>query len=404
MESVVTPVKNPAPVVRPPATETAALAERRNPKPISGGRRAIRAIFSFFDAVFGFLAIMVALAVLSVIPLLNLLSLGYLLEVSGRIAQSGRWRDGLVGIRKASVLGSLVIGIWLVSLPVRFVSGMWRDAELVAPGSAVASGWRVLLIVLTVLTFAHIGWACVRGGRLRHFLWPAPLRLWRRLRRPDFGSVLELGDRVGAWFQGLRLPHYFWLGFKGFVGAVMWLAIPVGILVLAAQIPIAGIAVLVNLIGAALLTIAVLYLPFLQAHFARSGRFEAMFQVQEIRQIFRRAPIAFWFALLITLLFALPLYLLKIELTPKEVAWLPALLFVAFIYPARCLTGWAVSRGVHREAPRHGVFRWLSRLAAVPVVLAYVLFLWMTQYLSWHGSLSMLEQHAFLVPAPLLGL
>jgi hypothetical protein len=37
-------------------------------------------------------------------------------------------------------------------------------------------------------------------------------------------------------------------------------------------------------------------------------------------------------------------------------------------------------------------------------VAAYVFLVWLTQYLSWHGSLSLMEQHAFLVPAPLLGL
>lgn len=368
------------------------------------GRRAWRAFVSALDWVFGFLAVVVALALLSVIPILNLLSLGYLLEASGRVAESGRWRDGFVGIRRASVLGSLVIGTWLVSLPVRFVSGLWSDAQLVAPGSATADNWKIALIFLTLLTFFHIAWACLRGGRLRHFLWPAPVRLIRSLRRPDLDSLLGIGDRVGAWFQSLDLPRFFWLGFKGFVGAVMWLAIPVGILVVAAQVPVAGVAAMVNLLGVALLTGVVLYLPFLQAHFARSGKFEALFQVGEVRQIFRRAPIAFWFALFITLLFALPLYLLKIELTPKEVAWLPALLFVAFIFPARLLTGWSLGRGIHREQPRNWCFRWLGRLAAIPVVLAYVIFVWMTQYLSWNGSLSLLEQHAFLVPAPLLGL
>ncbi len=45
-----------------------------------------------------------------------------------------------------------------------------------------------------------------------------------------------------------------------------------------------------------------------------------------------------------------------------------------------------------------------ARLAALPVVALYVFIVWFAQYLSWHGTLSLLEQHAFLVPAPLLGL
>jgi purine-cytosine permease-like protein len=164
--------------------------------------------------------------------------------------------------------------------------------------------------------------------------------------------------------------------------------------------------VIVALIGAGLLAIVVLYLPFLQTHFARENRFAALFEIKAVRGLFRRAPIAFWIALLITLLFALPLYLLKIQLTPREVAWLPSLLFVIFIFPARLLTGWAVGRADRREPdqPRHWTFRWLSRLAGIPVVAAYAMIVFVTQYLSWHGSMSLLEQHAFLVPAPLMGL
>ena len=127
-----------------------------------------------------------------------------------------------------------------------------------------------------------------------------------------------------------------------------------------------------------------------------------MFELRAVRAMFCRAPVAFWFALFVTLLSAIPLYLLKIELTPREVTWLPSLMFVAFIFPARLLTGWAVGRANRRSTPRHFIFRWLSRLAALPVVGAYALIVYFTQYLSWYGPASLLEQHAFLVPVPFL--
>ena len=38
------------------------------------------------------------------------------------------------------------------------------------------------------------------------------------------------------------------------------------------------------------------------------------------------------------------------------------------------------------------------------MALLYVLFVYLTQFYAWSGSLSLLEQHAFLVPAPLFGL
>ena len=69
-----------------------------------------------------------------------------------------------------------------------------------------------------------------------------------------------------------------------------------------------------------------------------------MFEVRHARRLFARAPLAFFVALLFTLVLALPLYLLKIEIVPREAAWLPSLLFVVSIFPARLLTGWALAR------------------------------------------------------------
>ena len=122
-----------------------------------------------------------------------------------------------------------------------------------------------------------------------------------------------------------------------------------------------------------------------------------------MRLAFRNAPIAFWVALFLTLALPIPLYLLKAELVPREAAWLPSLVFVVLIWPARLLTGWAVSRAERREQPRHWFFRWTSRLALLPVVAIYVLIVYFTQYVSWYGGLSLYEQHAFLLPVPFLG-
>ena len=322
------------------------------PAPSGLPRRAFHWFASVLDWLFGFLALIFGLAALSVIPILNCFSLGYLLEASGRVAgEKGRLSAGFVGVRKAAVLGRIVIGAWLFILPVRFVAGMWRDAELIAPGSPNSVAWRIGLIILTVLAVAHIAWACIRGGRIRHFLWPAPVRFFRWIGRP--GTYTNMRDTTLDYLASLRLPHYFWLGARGFVGAVIWLALPVAILIGASHIPNSGGAAIVALIGAGLLAIVVLYLPFLQTHFARENRFAALFEIRTVRSLFRRAPIAFWIALLITLLFALPLYLLKIQLTPREVAWLPSLLFVVFIFPAACSPAgrWVVPSAGARPAP-----------------------------------------------------
>lgn len=358
-------------------------------------------ICSAADWMFGTVSLMVGLALLSVIPILNFASLGYLLQASANVAKSGRFRDGFVGVRKASRLGSFALGTWLVLIPLRQVAGMWHTAELVSPGSANAKGWHVAAVVLTILTVLHLIWAYLRGGKLRHFFWPAPIRFMKWVFRPD--SYQSIRNGVLDYFVSLRLPHYFSLGARGFVGAFVWLFIPVTIMILASNLPPGGAAV-ISFFASFPLMLAVMYLPFLQTRFACENRMNAMFEVGHVRRLFARAPIAFWVALFITLLFAIPLYLLKVEATPQEVAWLPALVFVAFIFPARVLTGWAVSRANRREEPRFWLFRWMARLGAVPVVGLYALITYFTQFLSWKGTPALLEHHAFMVPAPLLGM
>ena len=351
---------------------------------------------------FGVISLIIGLAVLATFPILQLLSLGYLLEVSGRISRSGRIRDGFVGVRKAARVGSIVLGTWVMLLPLRFISDYWYSAHLIDPDSGVTRGWRFALIFFTVVIVAHILWAWNRGGKLRHFLWPAPVKFVKWIFTGKKYTTAR--DAVWDFVVSLNLPYYFWLGARGFAGAVAWLVVPVLFFIGSTKLGIGPIAAIVGLFGALLFGTVLLYLPFLQAHFAAERRMEAMFEISEVRRQFRQAPIAYWFALFVTLLFAIPLYLLKIEATPEEVAWLPSLFFVAFIFPARVITGWAVGRGRKHKTPRFFLSRWMSRLAAIPVIAFYLLIVYITQFISWNGAWNVFEQHAFLVPVPFLGL
>src|SRR5262249_23327382 len=141
-------------------------------------------------------------------------------------------------------------------------------------------------------------------------------------------------DAVWDFCVSLRLPYYFWLGLRGFAGALAWLIVPVSLLAVASRLP-PGLAPLVGLVGGALTAVVVVHLPFLQARFADENRFAAMFELGVLRRRFARAPVAFLIALALTLVLAVPLYLLKIEIIPREAAWLPSLLFVVSIFPAR---------------------------------------------------------------------
>ncbi len=371
-----------------------------------GPQSALRALWTrsgaILDGAFGLVALVLFLAVISAIPLLNLLSLGYLLEASGRIAKSGRLADGFPGLMGFARAGRAIFCAWILLLPARLLHGMFLDAELIAQGSSQSLALRALLALYLVAASFHFFWALHRGGRWRHFLWPAPLRFLRWLGE-DFrtGSPFRgLGEKV----RRLRIASFLRVGVLGFAGAALWLALPVAVLFGASLLERPGLAAFVSLVGAILLGAAALLVPFLQTRFARTGRFAEFLRPGSARAAFRRAPLAFLTAVSATLLLALPLYLLKIELAPSELVWIPNLFFVLFAIPARLLLGWAVHRSERRETPRFWLLRWSARVAALPVAAAYVFVVWISQYLSWHGTFGLLEQHAFLVPAPLFGL
>ena len=355
-------------------------------------------IGSAWEWCFGIVALMIGLAVLAAIPLVQFLTLGYLLEASGRVAKTGKLQSGLIGVRSAARLGGFVLGTWLMVLPLRLVSSMWTSAQLIDPDGTAATGWKITLIVLTVLMLIHIAmaWAC--GGRLRHFLVPFanPLRVAWYIWRGGFWS--QSRDGVWNFAKSLRLHYYFWLGFRGFLGAFLWLAVPITMLAVGRKVPLIGF------LGALVLIWVLLLVPFLQLHFVVQNRFGAFLEVFEVRRHFRRAPIAFAFAFFITLLFAVPLYLLKIEMIPREAAWLPTLVFIAFIFPARLLSGWAFGRSLRRQKPRNFVFRWTARFTMLAVTLLYVVIVYFSQYAAWEGIWSLYEQHAFLLPVPFLGM
>jgi hypothetical protein len=394
---------------------------------------------------FGLVSLIGCLAAVSVVPLLQFATLGYLLEASGRVTRSGKLRDGFIDLPRFARIGSLVAGTWLLLLPIRFLAGLTRDAEAI-PGNPAVGAWRLGLTICTVLMVGHIllAWYC--GGKFRHFFWPllAPFQLgqrllnsglaapiMRRILKPWWPSLFddlfvplpwtswfppailwsglrrgrmytEARDAVWDFVTGLRIPHYFWLGLRGFIGALLWLVMPTALLAVGTSQNNGG-AVLIGYIGAFALAFVLLYLPFLQAHFAAENRFAAMFAWSEIRQRFRHAPLMFWVSLLATLAFAIPLYLLKIEPPPRPLMWTISLFFIVFIYPARLLTGWTLGYARRRKKPGWFILRQFFRLSAIPIVLMFVLIVFFTQYTSWNGVAGLFEQHAFMVPVPFLG-
>ena len=75
-------------------------------------------------------------------------------------------------------------------------------------------------------------------------------------------------------------------------------------------------------------------------------------------------------------------------------------MFVVLLLPARFAAGWAVSRANQRDEPRIFFSRWTARFAAVPVALFYALVIYFSQFINFYGSWRLLEQPAFMLPAP----
>jgi hypothetical protein len=311
-----------------------------------------------------------------------------------RVARTGRLRDGLIGVRRAARLGCVAAASWLWLVPAWLASSYARSAELIDPGGPGARNWRIIMFVVTTLSLVHIAVSCARGGRLRYFLWPVGTPFWLVRRCRAGGWYSEMRDRLCAFVLEMRIPYYFRLGLVGFVGTLAWLVVPAILIGSTGKYPVLGV------IGALSLAVIVPFLPFLQVRYAVEGRISALFSRRAIRDRFRRAPWAFAFSLLALLSAAIPLYFLKIEMIPREAAWLPSLVFVVFLAPARLLTGWAYARSGRRDLPRHWFFRVLGRVAIVAAALLYVVVVFGAQYTSWGGASSLFEQHAFLLPVP----
>lgn len=401
-----------------------------------------------FDHAIGTISIIFCIAIAANIPIIQFLSLGYLLEVSGRLARGGKVSDAMVGVSKAVRIGTVLLGTWLLLIPVRFFSdSFWYEAYLIDPNSIQTQTTRIIQYFLIGLTLFHIVSAWVCGGKLRYFFWPliapfsfgiwtfrsmlgsrftrpilsvffkwispnlvsdlcnaqpptdwfVPAILWKKFR----SGTLYKEMKHGLWdfVFDLNLWHYFKLGAIGFIGTAIWLAVPTALLVGATRL--SGIAsVLCGVFGVLTAIPVFSLLLFLQTHFARNGKLSSFWQVGQVIANFRRAPIVHIVALLFALVFALPLFVLKIEQIPAELMWTLSLIFVVFSWPSRIIVGLAYRRGSRKHSQGRWWIRWPEMAVAIPIAAAFVAILSLTRYVSWHGAFSMIENHVFLLPAP----
>ncbi|WP_231742876.1 DUF4013 domain-containing protein [Stieleria varia] len=367
-------------------------------------RRGFRGVGWLIWTAFRIASLIVLLAILAAIPIFQLVTFGYLLDVSGRLARGGRFRDALPSLDAAGKIGLAGCGLFLAALPVQLLVHWESVAQLIQPGSAQAVTMRILAIGAAIAGTVYLLWVWVRGGQLRHYLWPQPIRFLRQGWRPS--TYREMPDKLWETTVSLELPRLFWLGVRGAIGTLVWLA-PAMIIIAANRNGETGLAGLVGGLSLLALGVVLLYLPMLQTHFAAENRLSALFELRKVRRLYRRAPWAWLLAMISGLvILPLPLYLLKIEATPQEVVWLPTLVFVAFILPARIAEGLAIRRANRLPDPTSWwafFSRWIVRFLMVGVVAIYLTFVTLSQFTSWDGLQTWVQQHAVLIPIPFLG-
>ncbi|MCC9640797.1 DUF4013 domain-containing protein [Rhodopirellula sp. JC740] len=353
------------------------------------------------------------LAFVTALPLFQVITLGYLLAVAGHLASGGKLKDALPNLEAAGVIGFGFLTLALASAPTRLLAHWESVAAVIDPGSPDAMRLRYGAIALSAFLTIYLGWAWARGGRLKHYLWPQPKRFFREAWRPSTWS--RFADQVWDFVKQLRIPSLFWMGLRGALLTLVWL-IPAFVIMGVTRDGDNAADGVIGVLALLLLSFVLLYLPMLQTNFAAQNNWRAMFQWRQIRKDFRYAPWSWAAAMLIGLvLMPIPLYLLKIEATPQEITWLPCLLFVAFMLPARIAEGLALRRcRRQRELAETGEWspgvwggrwwffsRWTVRLVVMPaIVAAYVLVLSVSQYTSWDGVETWVRQHALLVPVP----
>lgn len=349
--------------------------------------------------------LIVLLAVVAAMPLVQLASLGYLLNSAALLARRQPWSKAFPGARLAGRMGTFALLSTMLWLPVWLITDLSYSAQLLLPASSTARNWRVAAFLITIVWLAWVTWAAMRGGLLRHFLWPAPVRFMRQVLLPSTWS--QASDNLYELVSGLHFARLWWLGARAATGALIWTAIPVSMMIIGQRADELQIAPLVGLVGAVSMIVLLLYLPFLQIQMAVDNRFTSLFAITTVRRRFLFAPWAHAISLLLLCLLCIPLYLLRIEATPAELVWAPSLVFVLFMLPAKVLLGAAMGYASGRQnsvspRPRHWTLRWSARTVAMISAVVYVGALYVAQLVAGQGALVMYFQHAFLVPAPLI--
>lgn len=339
-------------------------------------------------------ALVLLLAVVSVIPVLNLLVLGLMLNVQGNVVQQRKTElEG--ALSAATGVARFLVGVFLYLLPLKLLCSLVWDASILRPDVWPPASRALVCGGAVALVTAQLMLATLRGGRVVHFL--RPIRTLRWARRADLRAcACSLWDSLLEGLRSLTLGARFKVGLVGFVGPLVWLALPA----LMMSVPGADGPGLIAVLGALALSWVLFWLPFLQLGAVVEGRVGAMFSVRQARQRFRCAPGAWVLSLLLLYGLTLPLYVLEMLLVPIDAVWGMALFFVVLVMPGRLAVAWAYGRSMRAAAPASAVWVFGCRAIGVALMLALAVLLALTPYLLSAGRLALVSNPAILLPAP----
>ncbi len=379
-----------------PVLEEELVADRLPPFPVPW-RHPIQCALWIVRTLFGLASLTLLLAVAAAVPLVNFWVLGYLLDVEGRVARSGRIRASFPLLGLAPRFGSIVLGVWLCLLPLRLLTGAATDAQLIDPDGA--GGWKFNLFVAKWAMAAHLCLALARGGALSCFFRPIKNVRWLLARWRDHDYWNRASTAIGQFLSGLNARSYYSAGWRGYLGTAAWLFIP-SALYGSMHDPDKPAQVLVMLTGGIGLWLTLMWAPLLQARFAAENSLMAFGQLGMVRELFRRAPFAWLFAIVLTYLLALPMYLFKAVSPPQDAMWFVTILFVVSIFPTKVALGWAYGRSIRRTERAWWPWRWLCKIVLGILVAIYVFILFFTPAIGEHGRRVLFEHHTLLLPVP----
>ncbi len=429
----------------PPQIITALYAENRLENFVLSG---IGGLFHALRWVGGFLGVWFLLAWLATIPVIQFLTLGFLVEVTRRVARSGRLGDGLLGSEKGWTICKWMFGIAVTWLPLLIVSRMRYDAWLIDPSSAAYTGWRFWEYVVFGLTVVHWIGVGLTGGQLRHFFWPllvpwylatgllkrcltidwvqmvieqtlgaifprtvaayyrsvplsnwfVPAVLWRHVRQ---GTLLsESSDRFWGWAQSLRPRYYFSWGLGAFGGMAIWFGGPALWFLVATRAANPVPEGIFYVLGVIHLFAALQYYPLVHCRYCVTGNWLSYFQWRQAASRYWYSPLRLSLAMALALVLTFPLWLTRIAMIPYDLWWLLSGLYVACLWPVWLTWGWAW----HHASTRTRSTTWTWGVSLMPIFWALIagqlLLTLVSIYTSWQGVFNILLHPTFNVPTP----